>query len=88
MFVGVSGAHFIRSAQVRTEMIGMRSEWSMQRARRFRVCAVLAMHVTNSGILKDSSSLHRQVKLDIHTLESLFGECFIAVTNKRIEIVA
>ena len=28
----------------------MRSEWSTQRARRVRVCAVLAMHVPHSGI--------------------------------------
>ena len=28
----------------------MRSEWSTQRARRVRVCAVLAMRVPNSGI--------------------------------------
>ena len=27
-------------------------------------------------------------KLDIHTLESLFGECFRALTDKRIEVVA
>ena len=28
----------------------MRSEWSAQRARRVRICAVLAMHVPNLGI--------------------------------------
>ena len=28
----------------------MLSEWSAQRARRVRICAVLAMHVPNSGI--------------------------------------
>ena len=28
------------------------------------------------------------MKLDIHTLESLIGECLRALTNKRIEVVA
>ena len=28
----------------------MRCEWSAQRARRVRICAVLAMHVPNGGI--------------------------------------
>ena len=28
----------------------MRSEWSAQRTRRVRICAVLAMHVPNLGI--------------------------------------
>ena len=28
----------------------MRCEWSVQRARRVRICAVLAMHVPNRGI--------------------------------------
>ena len=50
MFVGGSGAHLLCSAQVKAEMKGMRSESSAQRARRVRVCAVLAMHVPNSGI--------------------------------------
>ena len=31
-------------------MKGMRSEWRAQGARRVGVCAVLAMHVPNSGI--------------------------------------
>ena len=34
----------------KTEMKGMRSEWSAQHARRVSMCAVLAMHVPNSGI--------------------------------------
>ena len=38
--------------------------------------------------LEDSSSRHGQVKLDIHMLESLFGECLRALTKKRIEVVA
>ena len=50
VFVGGSRAHLLCSAQVTTEMRGMQSEWSAQRARRVRVCAVLAMHVPNSGI--------------------------------------
>ena len=29
-----------------------------------------------------------QVKLDIHTLESLFGECLRVLTNKRTEVLA
>ena len=37
---------------------------------------------------QDSSSAHGQVKLDIHTLESLFGEGFRAVICKRIEVIA
>ena len=32
--------------------------------------------------------MHGQVKLDIHTLESLFGERFRALTYKRIEVIA
>ena len=50
VFVGGSGAHFIRSAQVKTEMKGMPSKWSTQRARKVSVCTVLGMHVPNSGI--------------------------------------
>ena len=50
MFVGGSGAPLLCSAQVKTEMKGMRREWSAQRARRVRICAVLAMHVPNLGI--------------------------------------
>ena len=49
VFVGGSRAYFLCSAQVKNEMKGMQSEWSTQRARRFRVSAVLAMHVPNSG---------------------------------------
>ena len=47
VFVGGSGAHLLCSAQVNTGMKGMRCEWSAQRARRVRICAVLAMHVPN-----------------------------------------
>ena len=50
VFVGGLGVHFLRSAQVKTEMKGMCNEWSTQRARRVSVCAVLAMHVPNLGI--------------------------------------
>ena len=50
VFVEGSGAHLLCSAQIKTEMKGMRSEWSAQRALRVRVYAVLAMHVPNSGI--------------------------------------
>ena len=50
VFVGGSGAYFLCSAQVKSEMKGMPSERRTQRARRVRVCAVLAMHVPNSGI--------------------------------------
>ena len=38
--------------------------------------------------LQDSSCAHGQVKLDIHTLESLFGERLRALTYKRIEVIA
>ena len=38
--------------------------------------------------LEDSSCAHRQVQLDVHTLESLFGKSLRALTNKRIEVVA
>ena len=50
MFFGGSDVHLLCSAQVKTEMKGMRSKWSTQRARRVSVCAVLAMHMPNSGI--------------------------------------
>ena len=48
--VGCFGVHFPCSEQVKTGMKGMLDEWSTQRARRVRVCAVLAMHVPNVGI--------------------------------------
>ena len=38
------------SAKVKTEMKGMRREWSAQRTRRVSICAVLAMHVPKAGI--------------------------------------
>ena len=47
VFVGGSGSPLSCSAQVKTGMKGMRCEWSAQRARRVRICAVLAMHVPN-----------------------------------------
>ena len=47
VFVWGLGAHLLCSAQVKTGMKGMRCEWSAQRARRVRICAVLAMHVPN-----------------------------------------
>ena len=50
VFVWGSGVHFLCSAQVKTEMKGMQSEWSTHRARRVSVCAVLAMQVPHSGI--------------------------------------
>ena len=49
-YIGGSGVPHSCSAQVKTEMRGMRSEWSAQRARRVRLSAVLAMHVPNRGI--------------------------------------
>ena len=42
--------HFPCSVQVITGMKGMLDEWSTQRARRVRICTVLAMHVPNLGI--------------------------------------
>ena len=50
VIVGGSGAHFLRSAQVNAEMKGIRSARNMQRARRVRIRAVLAMHMPDSGI--------------------------------------
>ena len=49
VFVGGLDVHFPCSAQVKTGMKGMLDEWSTQRARRVRVCAVRAMLVRNLG---------------------------------------
>ena len=51
-------------------MKGMRSEWSTQRARRVSVCAVLAMHVPNSGI----HTLRRFLCAPIHSFLILTGQ--------------
>ena len=69
MLVGGSGVHLLCSAQVKTEMKGMRSKWSTQRARRVSVRAVLAMHVPNLAI-------HTLRKMSlIYALDILMKSC-------------